>query len=190
MLSESVGDLKLQFEQSNPDKVNAAYVLSILRQRGLTLSCAESLTGGLLADAFVQVPGASKVFRGAAVTYTDEVKTKVLGVDPNLLEEKTAYDPEVAGEMALGACEMFGSDLALSTTGVAGPGPDQGFPAGSGYIGLADMATEGLWEIELQLEGDRAKIRQGFVDAAILMILTHLDSEPGQGDGDGTLDIG
>ncbi len=130
--------------QERDDK--AAQILEICREKKLHIACAESLTAGLLADAFVRIPGASDVFLGSAVTYTDEEKMNVLGVDPSLLEAYGAVHPQVARQMAQGVGKLYSradegyqdSVIGLATTGVAGPGPDDmGKPAGLVYIACA-----------------------------------------------------
>lgn len=101
---------------------------------GLTLVTAESCTAGRLASALSDAPGASEHFHGGFVTYTKEAKTKLLGVDANLLREKTAVCAEVAEAMAQGALLRSPADVAVSVTGVAGPEPDEdGNPVGLVY---------------------------------------------------------
>lgn len=114
----------------------AELLVENLVAKGQTLAFAESLTGGLLADAIVSVPGASKVFRGAAVTYATETKHTILGVDQQVLESKGAVDPTVALQMAHGAATIFGANYAVGTTGVAGPDPQDKKPVGTVYLGF------------------------------------------------------
>lgn len=130
----------------------AVSVLDQSLQQGLHIAAAESLTGGLLADAFVSVPGASRVFCGSAVTYDIHAKAKILGVNAHLLQTEGAVHPDVAMQMAVGAARVYrgggwsydASDgdascfpiVGLSTTGVAGPGSDGNKPAGLVYVGL------------------------------------------------------
>ena len=131
-------------------------VLDGLRTRGLTLGTAESCTGGLIAKRLTDLPGASAVFRGGVVSYTNEVKTGVLGVSRTLLEEKGAVCAEVAQAMAEGARKALGCDLALSATGVAGPdGDGRGSPVGLVYIALA--APDGCEVKQLNLAGPSAR---------------------------------
>ena len=116
----------------------AAQVLALCRERGLTLSAAESITGGLIAKCITDVPGASQVFLGAVVSYTNEVKNHVLGVPSSLLEAYGAVSEPVARAMAMGVRVLTGSDLAVAVTGLAGPdGDDRGNPVGTVFIGLA-----------------------------------------------------
>lgn len=130
----------------------AANVLKTSEQLGFHIAAAESLTGGLLADAFVSVPGASRVFCGSAVTYDIHAKAKILGVSAQLLKTEGAVYQDVAMQMAVGASRIYrgsgweyeeesecGSSfpmIGLSTTGVAGPGPDGDKPAGLVYVGI------------------------------------------------------
>ena len=115
-----------------------AVVSALLLERGLTLSAAESCTGGLIAKRLTDLPGASKVFRGGVVSYTNGVKAGVLGVPEALLEEYGAVSEPVARAMAEGCRKVCGSDLAVSATGVAGPErDDRGSEVGTVYIALA-----------------------------------------------------
>ena len=112
--------------------------LDALKSRGLTLSAAESCTGGLLAKRLTDVPGASAVFLGGVVSYTNGVKNKVLNVSESKLVEFGAVSEPVAIAMAEGVRSLTGADYALSVTGVAGPDSDErGNPVGLVYIGLA-----------------------------------------------------
>ena len=133
-------------------EILAAHILDNSVQLGFHIAAAESLTGGLLADAFVSVPGASKVFCGSAVTYDIHAKSKILGVDANLLQTEGAVYKDVAMQMAVGTSRIYrgagweyedqSADdsrfpiIGLSTTGVAGPGPDGNKPAGLVYVGI------------------------------------------------------
>ena len=120
-----------------------AVVSGLLLDRGLTLSAAESCTGGLIAKRMTDLPGASKVFRGGVVSYTNGVKSGILGVPEALLEEQGAVSEPVARVMAEGCRRVCGSDLAVSVTGVAGPeSDDRGNEVGTVYIALAsDQGT-------------------------------------------------
>ena len=125
----------------------------LLRERGETIATAESLTGGLLCAALVDVPGASDVVVGGLVAYATQVKTDVLGVDADLVAARGTVDPGVAVEMAASVARVLGSDWGVSTTGVAGPGPSEGKPAGTVYVALA--GPDGSEVVELALAGDR-----------------------------------
>lgn len=111
---------------------------SLLQAQGLTLGTAESCTGGLIAKLITDRPGSSAIFRGGIVSYTNAVKHHVLGVPQDLLDTYGAVSPQVAEAMARGAKQALGCDIALSSTGVAGPDPDdRGNPIGLVYLGIA-----------------------------------------------------
>lgn len=94
----------------------------LLYEKGLTMGTAESCTGGRIAEAIIATPGASNYFKGSIISYVDEIKERLLGVDHQLLEEKTAVCEEVAQQMVAGACKTLCVDYAIAATGVAGPG--------------------------------------------------------------------
>ena len=122
------------------------------------VSAAESCTGGLIAKRITDLSGASAVFRGGVVSYTNAVKAGVLGVPEELLAQYTAVSGPVARAMAEGVRALTGSDLAVSVTGVAGPGPDDdGHPEGLVYAALTD--GEHTWVRRLELGTGRGRIR-------------------------------
>ena len=118
-------------------------VIALLREKKLTFAAAESCTGGDIARRFTELPGASAFFMGGVVSYTNAVKTALLGVDPQLLAEKTAVCREVAAAMAEGVRTRLGTDLAVSVTGLAGPDGDGVHEVGTVFISLA--APDGTW---------------------------------------------
>ncbi|WP_230085577.1 CinA family protein [Arthrobacter sp. AQ5-05] len=135
---------------------------------GLSVSIAESLTGGMLAAAIVEIPGASGMFNGGVIAYQNSVKITALGVPEELLAETGAVNAQVACAMALGACRATGSRVGLSTTGVAGPDPHQGKEVGHVYLGVAfDGAAQAY---EYHFGGDRAMIRQQATDEALALL--------------------
>ena len=144
-----------------------------LRARGLTVAVAESLTGGLLVAELIRIPGASTVVRGGVVAYATDLKSTLLGVDARILATRGPVDPDVAVQMASGVRDRLGreqpADWGLSTTGVAGPGAQDGHEAGTVFIGLATDGAESSHR--LQLRGDRDAVRQQTVAAAIRMLL-------------------
>jgi nicotinamide-nucleotide amidase len=123
---------------SNDQRSLEKVLIDLLAERGETLACAESCTGGLLSNRITNVPGASAVFLGGFVTYANAVKAGALGVDPALIESHGAVSRPVAEAMAAGAREKAGADYALATTGIAGPdGGSAEKPVGTVFIGLA-----------------------------------------------------
>ena len=129
-----------------------------LRERGASLSVAESCTGGMLAERITSVPGSSDYFVGGFLTYTDRMKTALVGVGEELLREHTAVSEEAAREMARGARERTGSTWALSVTGVAGPdGGTEATPVGTVIIGVA--GPDGIATRRERLPGDRTLVR-------------------------------
>lgn len=149
-----------------------------LEELGLTLSTAESLSGGLLSSAVVDVPGASSVLRGGIVSYTTEVKNQVLGVDQSLLDSGGPVQPEVALQMARGVSKLLDSSMALSTTGVAGPGDSQDGPQGLVYVAAIVKARGEQEAVELvsecHFEGDRDHVRKQAVCRALTLGLEAL----------------
>ncbi len=138
-----------------------ARISTLLREQGLTLATAESCTGGLAAQRITDLPGASQVFRGGVVCYTDQVKRDVLGVAQQTLDSFGAVSSQTAQELAKGVCRCTGSDIGLSFTGVAGPDPDEGKPVGLVYIGLA--RGDRVWVKELHLGSARDRNRNSAV---------------------------
>ncbi|MHA6763201.1 CinA family protein [Streptacidiphilus sp. PAMC 29251] len=143
------------------------------------MAVAESLTGGLLAAAFVAVPGASRAFRGSVTAYATELKASVLGVDPALLAAKGAVDPQVAAEMAEGVRRLMGADYGVATTGVAGPEPQDGQSVGTVYVAVAGPG--GLFGSSLRLSPGRATIRRRTVEAALDLLSEALLSNRSRG---------
>jgi nicotinamide-nucleotide amidase len=103
-------------------KIISREISQLLWEMDKTLSTAESCTGGRIAEAIIAVPGASKYYKGSIISYVDEVKMSLLGVDADVLAEKTAVSEEVACQMVVGACKALKTDYAISATGIAGPG--------------------------------------------------------------------
>lgn len=132
--------------------------LALLKDQGLSLACAESCTGGLIAKRITDLAGASSVFRGGVVSYTNEVKHGVLGVPRELLDQFGAVSAPVAEAMAEGARRTLGADLAVSATGVAGPDPDdRGNPVGLVYVALA--WDGGVFVRTVHAAGPRERVR-------------------------------
>ncbi len=118
------------------NKVLSREISSLLYEKGKTLGTAESCTGGRIAEAIITTPGASNYFKGSIVSYVNEIKEKLLGVDHQVLEEQTAVCEEVARQMVKGACKTLNVDYAISVTGIAGPGGGtREIPVGTIWIG-------------------------------------------------------
>jgi nicotinamide-nucleotide amidase len=142
---------------------------ALLRERGATLSIAESCTGGMVGQRITSIAGSSDYFVGGFVTYTDGMKTDLLGVDAALISQHTAVSKEVAAAMAEGARARTGSTFAISITGEAGPESSTGAPVGTIFVGFAgpDGQPEAL---RFAMPGDRPRIR-GFATQAALDLL-------------------
>jgi len=153
----------------------AAEVVAALRTAGASIAVAESLTGGRLCAALVDVPGASDVVLGGIVAYTAEAKTRVLGVDPVLLENVGTVDASTAAAMAFNVRRHFDSTYSLATTGVAGPVPSEGKAVGTVYIALA--SANGIDVRQLTLDGDRDSIRNDTVLQCLSLLLATLKEE-------------
>lgn len=154
-----------------------AVVLRLLKEQGMTFATAESLTGGLIGARFASLSGASQVFRGGAITYCNQVKAAMLGVEQEALDTYSAVSREVAAQMALGARKAAGADLAVSATGLAGPDGDGINPVGTVFVGLA--AEDGVWVRQLKL-GTRGRdmIRSTAANHAFDMLRRYLTGLP------------
>lgn len=152
-------------ENRRPDSPEEQ-VVRLLKERNLTITAAESCTGGLIAGTLVNVAGASDVFGEAYVTYSNEAKQRLVGVRAETLEQFGAVSEETAYEMAAGAARAAGADVGLSSTGIAGPGggtPEK--PVGLVYIGCC---VRGEVQVRrLNLHGDREQNRMDTVKAAL-----------------------
>ena len=157
ILTEAAGDVVFGID----DEAIEDAVAEALRADGLTLGLAESLTGGLAASRLVNVPGASRWFRGSVVSYASEVKFAVLGVP-----EGPVVTEEAARAMADGARSVLGADVGLSMTGVAGPDPQDGQPPGTVFVGLSRPGHETA-SFSFTVPGDRDRVRQYATIAAL-----------------------
>jgi nicotinamide-nucleotide amidase len=147
-----------------------SWVVAELARRGLTVSTAESCSGGLLAHRLTNIPGASDVFHQGFITYSNAAKTSALGVDPALLQEHGAVSAPVAKAMAAGALEKSGSDFALSLTGIAGPGGDsEAKPVGTVFLGLAGKGRETI-AVKDMCPSDRETFKQLATQKALDML--------------------
>ena len=139
---------------------------NLLRENHATVAVAESATGGMLGERFTSVPGSSDYFAGGFITYTNAMKTELLGVDPQLLEQHGAVSRETAEAMAVGARRRTNATYALSITGAAGPDSGgENVPVGMMWVGLADAA--GAIALSRQFLGDRQRIRTFTVQMAL-----------------------
>lgn len=149
--------------KANERDTKAAYTEAVkaLTERGLTVSVAESCTGGLMGKLFTDISGASAVFAGGMITYTNHVKINKLGVSAETVDKHTEVSFECAAEMALRAKEYFETDIGISATGFAGPsGGNEKDPVGTVYLGIA--ATEGITVYRLSFtDCNRDEIRFG-----------------------------
>ena len=155
------------------DLHTAVDLVQLAIEHGVTIGTAESLTGGPLAAAIVDVPGASQCLEGGVVSYSHAVKERTLGVSRDVLEAKGAVDPDVARAMARGARTALGVDWAVSTTGVAGPEPHDGQAVGTVYIGVS--GPRGDDHLELHLDGGRAAIRRETVSRAMDLLASQIE---------------
>ncbi len=154
----------------------AESLVSRLARAGMTLSCAESCTGGALAAEIVGVSGASAVFPGGIVSYAEEIKHRLLGVPLSLIEEKGVVSREVAEAMAVGARQALGADLAVSTTGLAGPaGGTPALPVGTVCIAVSGEA--GTVSFTEHFSGGRDEIRRAAVAKALRHLAEYLDKQ-------------
>lgn len=141
----------------------------LLKEKGLTVSTAESCTGGGIGHAITAVSGSSSVYAGGVISYTNEVKAKVLGVPQECLEQYGAVSSQTAKAMAEGVRTLLCTDFGVSVTGLAGPNGDgSGKPVGLVYIGAA--CKNGTEVREFIFSGDRDAVRRQAVDAAIELL--------------------
>lgn len=137
---------------------------------GKTLVTAESCTGGGIGAALTAVPGSSAVYKGGVICYTNWVKEQVLGVPGNLLQVHGAVSEPVAGAMAVGARKLLQADMAVSVTGLAGPGGDEhGNKVGTVFIGCS--IGENTVVRAFHFTGDREAVRQSAIEAALMLVL-------------------
>jgi nicotinamide-nucleotide amidase len=175
MLQAALAASSERFVFAREDVGTAALVLALLRDRGLSLATAESCTGGLVAARLTDVPGSSDVFVGSVVAYADEVKATELAVPEDVLATYGAVSAETAAAMARGARERLGADVAVSVTGIAGPGGGtEEKPVG--LVHLHAAGPMGERELRLDLPGDRETIR-GRATVAALHLVRRLVTE-------------
>ncbi len=153
-------------------------VLHLLKEEGKTLAAAESCTGGLLAKRITDIPGASEVFLGGAVTYCNAAKAKLLSVDPELIREKGPVSREVAVQMAKGIRRELGADIGIGITGIAGPASDEtGREVGTVFVAMAVDGDMTFFR-SLNLGSDRQRCRTAAVHNAFDMVRRYLTGLP------------
>jgi PncC family amidohydrolase len=144
-----------------------------LRERGWTLAIAESCTGGLISDHITNVSGSSDYFMGGMVNYSNESKSKHLGVPSNDIKKYGAVSPQVARKMAQGVRRAFNTTFGLSTTGVAGPtGGTKRSPVGRVFIGLA--AGRKVWVKKLDLKGNRREVKKQAAERSLKFLFERI----------------
>ena len=154
--------------------MSAAAVLAAARAKGWRIATAESCTGGLLAGALTDIPGSSDVFERGFVTYSNAAKVEMLRVDPALISAYGAVSEEVAAAMAQGALARSNATLAVSTTGIAGPGGSEFKPEGRVCFGIAGPEGVSTQTIDFGALG-RAKVRTAAVETALRLLAVALD---------------
>ncbi len=158
------------------EQVLESRIGTLLRTKGLKLATAESFTGGLIGDRITNIPGSSDYFLGGMVTYAYEAKVALLGVSWDTLKQHGAVSRAVVLEMAEGARQRLGADVAISVSGIAGPGgglPHK--PVGTAWVGLA--SAEGQWARLFHFPGDRRQVKEAGAEAALQMLLEYLEGE-------------
>ena len=148
---------------------------NLLRQKGLTLGVVESATGGLISHRITNVPGSSDYYKGSVTAYSNEAKTKVVGVKEDTINKYGAVSSQVAGEMAQGGRKVLASDICLADTGIAGPtGATPGKPVGLFYIGLSHQA--GTYSRKHNFQGNREQNKRSAAEAALDWLKEYLIS--------------
>ena len=146
------------------------------RLQGKTLVTAESLTGGGIGAALTAVSGSSSVYKGGIISYTNEVKHHILGVKTETLDQFGAVSAQTAAEMAAGVRQRLDADVAVSVTGLAGPGGDDyGNPVGTVFLGYCD--ADRLVTKECHFSGNREAVRNQTIQAALNLVLEHNESK-------------
>jgi len=167
-----------RFVYATSEKTLEEVVVNLLLERKLTVAVAESCTGGLVGSRLTDVPGSSGCFLEGLVTYSNQAKTRLLGVDPATIEAHGAVSEPVAEQMARGCLERSGAQIAVATTGIAGPGggtPEK--PVGTVCVGVASKSPDGSVRVEAErftMYGDRRQNKIRFSEAALRGLLVRL----------------
>ncbi len=172
----SVGEMIYGVDCENTETA----LVRLLTERGLTVATAESCTGGLIGERLTAIPGASRVYVGGAVTYTNEMKLHLLGVREASIAAHTEVSAEVAAEMAEGIRRVTGADIGLSTTGYAGPGGGtEENPVGTVFVGVATAAGTETLRLYYHRRGNaRAYIREAAASRAMLEAIRAVHASP------------
>jgi nicotinamide-nucleotide amidase len=170
-LKEILGDLIYADEDSNLE----TQIGKLLKEHGLTLSAAESCTGGEIAHLITTVPGSSSYFLGSVTSYAISIKESVLGVPSSIIEKYGVVSSEVAAAMAEGVRKLTGSDYSVSTTGLAGPGGDEFNPEGTVWVGVA--TPRGTYTVKYNYKNDRKRNIERFAASALNFLRLHIISD-------------
>ena len=164
-------------------KIISREISELLWESEKTVGTAESCTGGRIAEAIIAVPGASKYFKGGIISYVNEIKVSLLGVDSRVLEEQTAVCEEVAKQMVIGACKALNTNYAISATGVAGPtGGTKEIPVGT--IWLACGNAERIKTVKVEEDHGRDINLAIATNRAMEMFLEYLKEETAESAGE------
>ena len=153
----------------------AVEIINIMREKKLTLGTVESATGGLIAHMITNIPGSSDVFRGSIISYSNEIKIKIVGVKEATLQESGAVSGQVARAMAKRGRKVLGVDICVADTGIAGPGgATPGKPVGLFYLGLSHK--KGTFTQKHIFKGTREENKQQASQTALMRVREYLDS--------------
>jgi nicotinamide-nucleotide amidase len=153
----------------------AVEIINIMREKKLTLGTVESATGGLIAHMITNIPGSSDVFRGSIISYSNEIKIKIVGVKEATLQESGAVSGQVARAMAKRGRKVLGVDICVADTGIAGPGgATPGKPVGLFYLGLSHK--DGTFTQKHIFKGTREENKQQAAQTALMRVREYLDS--------------
>ena len=153
----------------------AEEIINIMREKKLTLGTVESATGGLIAHMITNVPGSSDVFQGSIISYSNEIKMKIVGVKEATLQEYGAVSGQVARAMAKRGRKVLGVDICVADTGIAGPGgATPGKPVGLFYLGLSHR--DGTFTQKHIFKGTREENKQQAAQTALMRVREYLDS--------------
>ncbi|MGD2279494.1 MAG: CinA family protein [Candidatus Omnitrophota bacterium] len=145
-----------------------------LKEKGITLAVAESCTGGLISHRVTNIPGSSEYFKGGVVAYSNEVKTLLLYVSPDILEKHGAVSSQVAKAMAKGARTVLGANIAVAITGIAGPaGGSKTKPVGLAFLAIA-FSDDDIHTKKVIVEGERESLKEQFADEALDLVLKNI----------------